>query len=67
MTETMEELQELEWKEVANTVCEHSYQPADSDPNSNLISVVCANCWHGASIDGDKFTLKDGKIVSKNA
>jgi hypothetical protein len=33
------------------------------DPNTNLMSIFCTGCPHGQMIDGDKFNLKDGKVV----
>lgn len=43
-------INELEFKEVANTVCDHEWAEGESDPNSNMRSEVCKKCWAGRSI-----------------
>lgn len=58
--------QEYEYVEHKGTNCDHYYGYAPSDPNSNLVSIQCTRCWHGVSIDGESFEIKDGKIVKKD-
>jgi hypothetical protein len=68
-----EELEEdpfidLEFKEVANTSCEHEYIVDEKqDPNSELLSVRCVKCPSGCNINPDEFEIKKGKIVPKNS
>lgn len=65
--ETLEnqKLEELEWTEVGNTKHGHYLIAAPSDPNSNLISVQCRDCSHGASYNPDDYQLVDGKLIKK--
>lgn len=47
------------------TECDHTWEYAESDPNSNLVSLACKKCWQGASIDPSEIELKDGTMVNK--
>lgn len=60
------ELTPLEELPTYTTACDHYWVLADSDPNSNLVSVRCTNCPAGSNIDSDHLTLKDGKMVKKD-
>lgn len=45
------------------TACEHYYvEDIDQDPNTNLVSVRCTQCWHGVMIDPTQFIIKEGQL-----
>lgn len=55
----------LQVKEVANTTCDHYWiETKEQDPNSDMLSVQCKNCWAGCSL-GSELKLEDGKMVRR--
>lgn len=48
-----------------NTVCDHIYKQAPSDPNSNMLCAECTKCFHGCSYDPQEVELRDGQLIKK--
>lgn len=46
-----------------STECDHIYQEAPGDANSNLSSAQCEKCWHGISYDPTLFIISNGKLT----
>jgi len=64
MEEETDPFVDCEFREVANTKCEHYFvEDPQQDPNSDMTSVVCTKCPSGANITKSQ-KLKDGKIIN---
>jgi hypothetical protein len=62
----LEEYRDFEVVKVADTSCEHYWVESErQDNNSDLLSINCIKCPIGASIDADKFIIKNGKITKR--
>jgi hypothetical protein len=59
--------EDYELKDHSTTDHEHFYvvDPVQ-DKNSELLNVMCTGCPSGIMIDGDKFNVVDGKIITKD-
>jgi len=58
-----DEFKDYKVERVVKTCPKHFWIESEKqDENSNLLSVNCKNCPTGASIDPEKFMVKDGEI-----
>lgn len=64
LIEIAEQGEDVEWKEIHNTTCDHYWVESESqDPNSDMVSIQCKNCWAGCSIQPKEVKIEDGKMI----